>query len=279
MSDNFNLKKYLIENQLGPFAKTKITESAVKTALLNQALEDGDVEFEKLLNQAGYEEYWTGDIKTTVDSLSDDAARELLDDPYDPTEDETTGFGSASGPIDEATSYGRAISNLGMLEDHLTQLLRNTATNSNIPTEEKQDLLYTFKEMKDLVLQIGSDMEQGDSGYFGLKEDYTEQVVDVRATLKALQAAVRSGATVTIDDEEVFKMPMINIATLIDGGTVQLPMKEEDLEIVASSILVDSRPLELIYKPAPVQAARPNRTPFNPSAYSDPESIYYRGGD
>lgn len=101
MADNFDLKKYLVENQLGPFAKAKLNESAAKIALINQVEEMGDTEFEKLLTQAGYEEHWTGDILTTIDTLSDDQIKDLLDDEYDSEQDELTGFGSASGPIDE----------------------------------------------------------------------------------------------------------------------------------------------------------------------------------
>lgn len=80
----------------------------------------------------------------------------------DPNDPYGTGAMSMGGVFEESKSYGRVISNLGMLEDYLDQLLRNTATNSNIPTEDKQGLLYAFKEMKDIVLEIGSDVEQED---------------------------------------------------------------------------------------------------------------------
>lgn len=105
------------------------------------------------------------------------------------------------------------------------------------------------------------------------------RVVDVDKTLRALQAAVKSGAIVTIEGEEVFKMPMINMATFKAGGRVSLPRDPEDLAFAASEILVDGEPLELIYKDAPTSMPKAQSKPFDTSAYTDPESIYYRGGD
>jgi hypothetical protein len=105
------------------------------------------------------------------------------------------------------------------------------------------------------------------------------KIVDVRATLTALQTAVKSGAIVTIEGEEVFKMPMINMATFKKGGRVSLPTNPDDLEFAKNEILVDGEPLEIIYKDAPVVAPKQAPKPFDTSAYSDPESKYYRGGD
>ena len=114
-----------------------------------------------------------------------------------------------------------------------------------------------------------------------LNEMGENQVVDVQATLRALQAAVKSGSEVTIDDEEVFKMPMINLVTFVNGGRLKIPMDGEALEMVASSILVDGMPLELIYKDVPTIPPIISKTPSagNTSRWTDPESIFYRGGD
>jgi predicted RecA/RadA family phage recombinase len=107
----------------------------------------------------------------------------------------------------------------------------------------------------------------------------SDKVVDVAATLRALQSAVKAGSIVTIEDEEVFKMPMINLATFKSGGRVTLPRDPEDLAFAAGEILVDGKPLTLIYKNAPAPAPKTASKPFDSSAYTDPESIYYRGGD
>ena len=123
------------------------------------------------------------------------------------------------------------------------------------------------KELRKLIKEVLNEMGEN-------------QVVDVQATLRALQAAVKSGSEVIIDDEEVFKMPMINLVTFVNGGRLKIPMDGEALEMVASSILVDGTPLELIYKDAPVIPPI-SKTPSagNTSRWTDPESIFYRGGD
>ena len=105
------------------------------------------------------------------------------------------------------------------------------------------------------------------------------QVVDGDATLRALQNKVKSGSEVTIEGKPVFKMPMINLATFVGGGRVQLPRDGEELKDVADLILVDGESLELIYKEKPSSIPRSIVKPFDSRAYSDPESKYYRGGD
>ena len=115
----------------------------------------------------------------------------------------------------------------------------------------------------------------------GLAQQETNQIIDTNATLRALQAAVKSGANVTIDGEQVFKMPMINLATFVNGGKVQIPNNPEALSIVVDSILVDGKPMELIYKSAPTPAPNKITKPSqgSTSGWTDPESIFYRGGD
>jgi hypothetical protein len=162
MADNFNFKQFLVENKLGSYTKignlneNEIAEDEAKQLMMNKD-EDGAYD---LLTVQYY--YTPQEANAAIDKIANELSSDKA--PYDPADDETTGFGAPSGPIDEGTAYGRVISNLGMLEDYLDQLLRNTATNSNIPTEDKQGLLYAFKEMKDLVLEIGSDVEQEDDG-------------------------------------------------------------------------------------------------------------------
>jgi hypothetical protein len=104
------------------------------------------------------------------------------------------------------------------------------------------------------------------------------QIVDADATLRALQRAVKSGSEVTVNGQPLFKMPFINLATLQGGGRVQFP-RDESLVDVAADILVDGEPLEILYKSSPTPVPKIPTKPFDPSSYSDPESIYYRGGD
>jgi len=119
------------------------------------------------------------------------------------------------------------------------------------------------------------------------------QVLDVDATLRAVQKALNSGAKVEINIEtsdneskfmEVLKMPMLNLVTFVEGGKTMIPRNAEFLEN-AEEILIDGTSLKdsnfLRYKdaPTPPPTVKPETKPFDQSAYGDPNSIYYRGGD
>lgn len=117
------------------------------------------------------------------------------------------------------------------------------------------------------------------------------QVLDVDATLRAIQTALRSGAKVEVNIEtgeneskfmEVLKMPMINLVTFVEGGKTMIPRDAEFLEN-AEEILIDGTPLKdsnfLRYKDAPEPRVKQEPKPFDPSVYGDPTSPYYRGGD
>jgi hypothetical protein len=133
----------------------------------------------------------------------------------------------------------------------------------------KEDKTKTMKvkELRKLIKEVLNEMGEN-------------QVVDVNATLRALQAAVKSGSEVTIRGYEISRMPMINLATVKGGGSMALPKTAEALESIKDEILVDGMPLELIYKEAPVVPPM-TKTPSagNTSRWTDPESIFYRGGD
>lgn len=152
MADNFDLRKYLTENQLGPFAKARINE-AIGPWSRNNNLGDDITN-----NNAGRDEDPYDPIAAAHAEYTSP-----MDKMYD-TDDWADAQRNAEG-LDEGTAYDRTVTNLGMLEDILYQLKRNIATNSNIPTDEKQELLYTFEEMKGLVLKILDDIEQEGVGY------------------------------------------------------------------------------------------------------------------
>lgn len=123
------------------------------------------------------------------------------------------------------------------------------------------------KELRKLIKEVLNEMGEN-------------QVVDVNATLRALQAAIKSGSEVTIRGYEISRMPMINLATVKGGGSMALPKTAEALESIKDEILVDGMPLELIYREAPAVPPM-TKTPSsgNTSRWTDPESIFYRGGD
>jgi hypothetical protein len=117
--------------------------------------------------------------------------------------------------------------------------------------------------------------------FSGLGQQDSNQEIDVNATLRALQSAVKSGADVTIDGEKVFKMPMFNLATFVSGGKTRIPDTQEALEAVADSILVDGQPMELLYKNAKIATTTPvsKLSAGDTSGWTDSTSPFYRGGD
>ena len=88
--------------------------------------------------------------------------------------------------------------------------------------------------------------------------EMNDQVIDVNATLRVIQAAVKSGSEVTVDGKPLFKMPFINRATIVGGGIQDFP-RDESLEDM--NILIDGEPLQLIYKDAPQPVKPIERTP------------------
>lgn len=351
MADNFDFKKFLVENKLGPFSKVKrLNESAIKTALLNQINDEGisDADFIDMLDQAGYEENWVGDIAATIDGLSDNQAKELYTI-YSEEDDETAGFGAPSGPIDENTivvdSSDKFVTTINgkdykvLYDNHeegdhielqrignpkdiksgtvkkvsedgdLTIVLdakndyteKRKSLNEGLSAEAidrmesltpQRDLALAFEYLDAVAQELDDEgFSQADianyihmkvAEYYGkpsLRESAVGQVVDVNATLRALQAALNSGADVTIRGHEIFKIPVINLATVKGGGSMALPRTGEALESVRDEILVDGEPLELIYKDAPVPGPTTMPSAGNTSRWTDPESIFYRGGD
>jgi hypothetical protein len=166
MADNFDYVKYIQDHKIGPYAKT---------GTLNESpgAEHAEEVARRLKNDYGMDEegiqvYLEDDMGlngAVADAIvmrlfADDRGAEDDDDMYN----DLRADDQRINQLDETTSFGRTISNLGMLEETLDNLLRNTATNSNIPTDDKQGLLDAFNEMKEMVLQIGSDMEQEEEG-------------------------------------------------------------------------------------------------------------------
>ena len=86
-------------------------------------------------------------------------------DPINPDDPYATGP-MQGGMFEEGTSDSRMLASLDMLEDKLDNLIRNTTTNSNIPTADKVGLVNAFNEMKELVYTIGSDIEQEEEEEF-----------------------------------------------------------------------------------------------------------------
>jgi len=107
-----------------------------------------------------------------------------------------------------------------------------------------------------------------------IEEDASgEEVVDVRATLKNLQAKAEAKdemgnrlhkVEVELEDGEtktVFRMPMINLMTFVGGGRLQIPMNEDGMLEVLDLIKVDENPVKIIMKPKPAPQKRYEPSP------------------
>jgi len=100
MADNFDYIKYIQAHKIGPYAKAVVlteneqAEEEAKNLMING---DEDGAYDMLTVQYDY-------TPQAANAAIDKIANELSSDqaPYDPADDETTGFNSASGPIDEA---------------------------------------------------------------------------------------------------------------------------------------------------------------------------------
>jgi hypothetical protein len=63
-------------------------------------------------------------------------------------------------PVEEAGQG--TLMTVDRIEEIVNNLARNISTNSNIPTQEKIGLVQALKELKDLVEDLGADIEQED---------------------------------------------------------------------------------------------------------------------
>lgn len=166
MADNFDYVKYIQTHKIGPYAKLNESPEEERAEEIARRLRD-----DYGMDEEGIQVYLEDDmglngavadaiVKRLFAGDGDDRGAEDDEDMYN----DLRADDQRINQLDETTSFGRTISNLGMLEEILENLLRNTATNSNIPTDDKQGLLDAFNEMKEMVLQIGSDMEQEEEG-------------------------------------------------------------------------------------------------------------------
>jgi len=191
MADNFDMKKFLTENQIGPYAKTRINENVEEAKSLvskedkiqvikewiwftcdeGQAKDDinkynkmvdmyfaskDDVtkeDFKNIWNKV-IEKWGVGDVGADSEGF------------YDAWKDIQTGtlvnpgqtYEGKEEKIEE-TVDNRTLMAVEKLQDMLANLKSNTATNSNLPTNDKLGLLDAFQEMEELLEDIGADIE------------------------------------------------------------------------------------------------------------------------
>jgi len=182
MADNFDMKKFLVENKLGAYSKLKEDEGNPLGDFLYQYELDisGDVDDEtkdqlyslKTLDDVrkyyDQERGWLDDadfksdfyslirtLKKKFPNLKEDIGGDIGDAEAAKMMD----FLAEKEPVEEA-SQGSLMA-IDRIEEIVSNLARNISTNSNIPTQEKIGLVQALKELKDLVEDLGADVEMG----------------------------------------------------------------------------------------------------------------------
>jgi hypothetical protein len=141
MADNFDMKKFLVENKLGVYSKLReekfYAPSYVASKYGNKAKEIEDNIHDEEDNNPNI---W--DLYTSLE-----------------TEKETDEF--VKGFMNEAKGADQSnLMAVERIEEIVNNLARNISTNSNIPTQEKLGLVQALKELKDLVEDLGANIEQ-----------------------------------------------------------------------------------------------------------------------
>ena len=155
MADNFDMKQFLVENKLGAYSKLKETEEGYMGTQYDSS-EDMAVDIVK----KGINEYeviyvvrdgkcYRKDDEGNMDEVNMSYCRRY-----------------AEGKEEKVEEAGQgSLMIVDRIEEIVNNLARNISTNSNIPTQEKIGLVQALKELKDLVEDLGADVEQEEDEY------------------------------------------------------------------------------------------------------------------
>jgi hypothetical protein len=173
MADNFDMKQYLAENKLGAYSRLKED--------MGKDIEDAEAA--KMMDfLAEYEviyvvrdgKCYRKDDEGNMDEVNMSYCRRYAEGKeekeegymgtqYDSSEDMAVDMVKKGLPEEkvEEASQGSLMA-IDRIEEIVSNLARNISTNSNIPTQEKIGLVQALKELKDLVEDLGADIEQED---------------------------------------------------------------------------------------------------------------------
>jgi hypothetical protein len=170
MADNFDMKKFLVENQTGPYAKAKLAEGEAayeyekgKEAGEKLAKEDmgHDIEDAEAMKQmdflAEYEVIYVYGEDGKCYRKDDEGNYDQVDRSYCQRY-AGSGVREEKEKVEE-TVDNRTLMTVEKIQDMLANLKSNTATNSNLPTTDKLGLLDAFQEMEELLEDLGADIE------------------------------------------------------------------------------------------------------------------------
>jgi hypothetical protein len=114
---------------------------------------------------------------------------------------------------------------------------------------------------------------KGKTGMYTEAEEGNE--IDVRKLVKDISIAKRTGSEIAVDGKPVTMWIAMIGRLKTENGTYSI----YDIADGTAKLTIDGAPVELpILAPAP-EPAPSTAKPFDTSAYSDSDSIFYRGGD
>lgn len=196
----------------------------IKT-LKSKKLAEGEAAYEYEKGKAAGEKIEKEKLKKEdLDQDRTDAEAEKMMDFLYEKEKEEEQFGGINETVDN-----RTLMTVEKIQDLLKNLQKNTATNSNIPTADKQGLLGVFQEIDELLEDVGADIEmEMDDRYVPNNEELNENIspeaIDrmdglvPQTALKALvggaQAIIRDFKQEGFEDDEIFEFIVSKIKTL-----------------------------------------------------------------
>lgn len=191
MADNFDMKQFLTENKLGPYARARVNEGEAAYEYEKGKAAGEKIEKKKLAKEDMGHDIEDAEAMKQMDFLAEKVDKEKVQDMYDKitaaikkaTEklsdddveflhDKLKAFFNklfeSKKPVEEAVD----MKSIQKAEMALQNLLRNIATNSNIPTDEKSGLINALGELQDFVDEVGYDSEMGEDEY---ASDYSKR--------------------------------------------------------------------------------------------------------
>jgi hypothetical protein len=200
MADNFDMKKFLVENQTGPYAKAKLAEGEAayeyekgkeagekeeKEKLKKEDIggDIGDAEAEKMMDfLAEYEVIYVYGEDGKCYRKDDEGNYDQVDRSYCQRY-AGSGVREEKEKVEETVDKN-TLNKVEQVLDMISNLKSNTSTNSNIPRTDKQGLVYAFQEMEDILEDVAADIEQEDeyvSDYSKRRAQELDEAMDAKS--------------------------------------------------------------------------------------------------
>jgi len=180
MADNFDMKKFLVENKLGAYSRMKNEGEAAyeyekgkaagekiekkKLAKEDMGHDIEDAEAEKMMDFLAEEpdQAKVQDLYDKITAVIAKAAKKLSDDDASALHDKLKAFFNKLFEGKKQVKEAFDVRKVQSADDKLRMLISNISTNSNIPTADKEGLLSALSELQDFVDEVGYDAEMED---------------------------------------------------------------------------------------------------------------------